>query len=78
MSRNFATETRGSSEPFVEVDISTAYAWNTSPLDDTGIIRSIPAIGHTLRFPFDIDMADMPALINNPSASVAYGGCVCG
>jgi len=30
----------------------------------------MPVIGRTLRFPLDIDIIDMPALIDYPSASV--------
>ena len=38
-------EERGSNECFVEAAMVLAYAWNASPIDGTGIIRSIPAIG---------------------------------
>jgi len=57
-------------EPFVEVGMATVYAWNASPIDGTDIVRSVPAIGRTLRFPLDIDLAAMPDLIDNQSESV--------
>ena len=65
-----STEARGSSEPFVEVAMATAYTWNASPLDGTDIIRSVPTIGRTLHFPLNIGLADIPALVDNSSASV--------
>lgn len=68
--QRISTEARGTSEPFVEVGIATAYAWNASPIDGTDIVRSVPAIGRTLRFTLDIDLAAMPDLIDNPSESV--------
>ena len=43
--QKISTEERGTSEPFVEIGMATAYAWNASPIDGTDIIRSIPAIG---------------------------------
>ena len=50
--------------------MATSYDWNASLLDGTDIIRSVPAIGRTLRFPLNIGIADIPALVDNPSASV--------
>lgn len=64
------TEAQGTSEPFVEVGMTTAYAWNASPIDGTDIVRSVPAIGCTLRFPLDIDLVAMLDIIDNPSESV--------
>lgn len=49
----------------------TVYAWNASPLGMTNIMRSVPAIGRTLRFPLDINLTDMISLIDNPTDSVA-------
>lgn len=51
--------------------MATAYAWNASPIDGTDIVRSVLAIGHELRFPLDISLADIPTPINNPGESVA-------
>ena len=70
-SEKISTEERGTSEAFVEVAMATAYAWNASPIEGTDIIRSFPAIGRELRFPLDINLADSPAIIDNPSESVA-------
>jgi len=38
-----------------------AYAWNSSPIDGTDIVRSIPAVGREFRLPFDITL--QPALV---------------
>ena len=51
--------------------MATAYDWNANLLDGTDIIRSVLAIGHTLRFPLNINLVDMLTLIDNLSASVA-------
>ena len=66
-----STEERGTSEPFVEVAMATAYAWNASPIEGTDIVRSIPAIGRELRYPLDVHLAETPTVIDNPSESVA-------
>ena len=70
-SQRISTEARDTSEPFVEVGMATAYAWNASLIDGTDIVRSVPDIGHTLRVPLDANLSDMSDLIDNPSRSVA-------
>ena len=54
------TEERGSNACFVEAAMVLAYAWNASPIDGTGIIRSVPAIGRELKFPMDIELGEEP------------------
>ena len=68
--QKISTEERGTSEPFVEIGMATAYAWNASPIDGTDIVRSVPAIGRELRYPLDVSLGPIPAIIDNPSASV--------
>ena len=68
--QHISTEARGSSEPFVEVAMETVYAWNSIPLDGTDIIRNVPVIDRTLRFPLVINLADIPALVDNSSVRV--------
>ena len=58
--KKVSTEARGSSEPNVEVAMETPHAWNAIPLDGTDIIRSVTAIGRTLRFSLDIDLVNIP------------------
>ena len=64
-------EERGTSECFVECGMISAYAWNASPIDNTDIVRSVPAIGRELKFPLDISLADIPAPIDSASVTVA-------
>ena len=66
-----AAEERGSAAIFVECAIATAYAWNSSPIDSTDVVRSLPAIGRELRFPLDIDLSDPPPMVDNPGKSIA-------
>ena len=66
-----STEKRCTSEPFVEIGMSTAYAWNTRPIDGTDIIRSVPAIGRGPRYPIDVSLGPVPDIIDNPSESIA-------
>ena len=56
------SEERGSNECFVEAAMVLAYAWNASPIDGTGIIRSVPALGRELKFPLDIELQDAPPI----------------
>ena len=68
-----AVEERGTNDILVPVSIATAYAWNSAPIDDTDIIRSIPAIGIVLHFPLDINFNTVPKMIeNNAEAVLGY------
>ena len=46
------------------------YVWNSSPIDGTNILRSIPTIGRELRFPLDIDLSALPPIVSNNTESV--------
>ena len=65
-----STKECGTSEAFIEVAIATSYTWNTSPVEGTDIIRSMPAIGRELRFPLDINLAEIPLVVDNPRKRV--------
>lgn len=69
--QKIGTEERGTSAAFVEIGMTTAYAWNASCIDGTEIVRSIPAIGRPLKYPLDINLCTTPPIIDNPSNSVA-------
>ena len=60
-----ATEDRGTNDIFVPVGIATGYAWNSAPIDDTDILRSIPAIGRELHFPLDVNLNALSKLAHN-------------
>ena len=51
--------------------MASEYAWNTSHIDDTDIVQSVPAIGWELKFPLDIDLVELPSVIDNTSDSVS-------
>ena len=55
---------------FTEAGIVAGYAWNSTPIDGTDIIRSIPTIGRELKFPIDISSTSLPPLISNQTDSV--------
>jgi hypothetical protein len=47
---------------FVEAAHTAAYnyAWNSSPIDDTDIICSVPAVGRPFQLPFDLSLSPTP------------------
>ena len=53
-----ATQDRATLSVWVPAILLAAYAWNSSPIDGTDIIRSIPAIGRPFRFPLDLDITN--------------------
>ena len=55
---------------FTEAGIVAAYAWNIANIDDTDIIRSIPAIDRESKFSIDISSASLPPLNTNQADSV--------
>ena len=65
-------EGRGTNDNFIAVGVAVGYNWNSSPIDGTDIFRSIPAICRELRFPFDIDLSDLPSLVSNNAESVVF------
>jgi len=69
--QKIGAEERGTPGAFVEIGMTTAYAWNASCIDGTEIVRSIPAIGRPLRYPLDIQMCSKPPIIDVPSESIA-------
>ncbi|MGH7955254.1 MAG: hypothetical protein ACREOZ_04765, partial [Gloeomargaritales cyanobacterium] len=66
-----AANDRGTNTIFIEAAAVAAYAWNSSPIDGTGIIRSIPAIGREIKFPCDFEFGEDLAVTDNPADSVA-------
>ena len=66
----FYAEERGTPECFVECGMVSAYAWNTSHIDGTDIVRSVPDIGRELKFPMDINLVKFPTVVDNASGSV--------
>ena len=65
-----AAEDRVTNDIFVAAGVAAGYAWNSSPIDGTDILRSVPAIGRELRFPLDVNISALPALVTNNADSV--------
>jgi len=69
--QKIGTEERGTSAALVEIGMKTAYARSAICINGTEIVRSIPTIGRSLKYPLDINMRNTPPIIDNPSDSVA-------
>ena len=65
-----AANDRGTNTVFVEAAHTAAYAWNSSPIDGTDIIRSVPAVGRPFRFPFDLSLAPTPTPTQQQASDV--------
>ena len=65
-----AAEDRGTNNIFVAAGVAAGYAWNSSPIDGTDILRRFPAIGRELQFPLDVDISTLPELVTNNADSV--------
>ena len=57
MAITIEADDRGTNDIFVAAVVATGYAQNSSPIDGTNILHSVPAIGRELRFPLDIDLS---------------------
>ena len=55
-----ASEDRGTNDIFVTAGDAEGNVWNSSPIDGTNILRSVPAIGRELRFLLDIHLSALP------------------
>lgn len=65
-----AANDRDTNKVFVLAGATAAYAWNSSPIDGTDIIHSVPAIGHELRFPLDASLLPAPVMSSDPACAV--------
>jgi hypothetical protein len=61
-------------ENIAEVNIPASalacYAWNSSPIDGTDIVRSVPAVGREFRFPFDFEYVPSPTMMDDSAGDV--------
>ena len=53
---------RGTHEVFIQNAKTSQYAWNSAPIDDTDITRSMAAVGRDFRFPLDVELSGNPVL----------------
>ncbi len=65
-----AANDRGTNTVFVEASHTAAYAWNSSPIDGTDIIRSVPAVGRPFCFPFDLSLSPRPTPTEQQASDV--------
>lgn len=48
------------------------YAWNASPINNTDIIRSVPALGRPFWFPIDCDLSAIPTQLTDDTHDDIY------
>ena len=65
-----AAEGRAANDVFVATGVAAGYAWNSSLIDGTDILRSVPALGRELRSLLDIDLSALPPIVSNNADSV--------
>ena len=53
---------RGTHLTYLQNAKTSQYAWNSAPIDNTDIPRSLAAIGRELRFPLDVELCPTPPL----------------
>ena len=61
----------GTHHSFVENCKTSQYAWNSAPIDDTDIPRSLAAVGRHFKFPLDVKLSPNPTL-NDEDQSALY------
>jgi hypothetical protein len=47
-----------------------AYAWNSAPIDGTGVIHSVCVVGREFKLPFDFEYTPNPGITTNNATSV--------
>jgi hypothetical protein len=60
----------GTNTVFVKAAHTAPYAWNSSSIDGTDIVRSVPAVGRPFRFPFDLSLWPTPTRTSNQASDV--------
>ena len=61
----------GNNTNFMRIAKTTQYAWNSAPIDNTDIARSMAAVGRDFRFPLDVKLSKLPTL-NDPNNNALY------
>ena len=62
---------RGTHAVYIQNAKTSQYAWNSAPIDNTDICRSVAAIGRMFRFPLDVELSPTP-LLNNERNSTLF------
>ena len=55
---------------FIETSHCAAYAWNSSCIDGTDIVRSVVAVGREFKFPLDITLHEAPVPVDGNVSAV--------
>ena len=55
---------RGTQKCFLKNAKTTQFAWNSAPMDNTNITRSVPTVGRDFKFPLDIECLALPSFNN--------------
>ena len=61
---------RGTHETFIQNAKTSQYAWNSAPIDDTDISRSMAAVGRDFKFPMDVELSSMPTISDNTNSAL--------
>ena len=59
---------RGTHNVFLQNAKTSQFAWNSAPIDNTDVVRSLAAVGREFRFPLDVELSVIPP-INDASNS---------
>ena len=62
---------RGTHQVYIQNAKTSQYAWNSAPIDNTDIIRSMVAVGRAFRFPLDVSLSPSP-ILNTESNSTLF------
>ena len=49
---------------------TSQYAWNSAPIDNTDVIRSVAALGREFKFPMDMELQPTPALNDEANSAL--------
>ncbi len=60
----------GTNNNFHRIAKTAQYGWNSAPIDDTDVVRSLPAVGREFRFPLDIDNSKLPAISDGTNCAL--------
>ena len=65
-----AANDRNTNQVFIETSHCAAYAWNSSCIDGTDIVRSVVAVGREFKFPLDITLHARPTPVDGSVRAV--------
>jgi hypothetical protein len=65
-----AANDRNTNQVFIETSHCAAYAWNSSCIDGTDIVRSVVAVGREFKFPLDITLHETPTPVHGSVSAV--------